>query len=223
MEVRYWLADAIYGINDGLAAIFGIVAGVAGYSQNHRLILLAGMFGVLASALSMGAGAWLAARSKNEMMGREIARLYLEHEQFPRRPVEKLVSRYVNLGFNGDESRFISERIAANSERLMRVLLVEESGFDIDHPSRPLQSALFGSVSTLIGGLIPLIPLFIWSGQIGFWLAAIGSIVAHFVVGAVKSVVTLRSWWASGSEMMLIGLGVGIIAYGLGMLGGQVF
>src|SRR5437660_188231 len=62
-----WVSDAIYGANDGLAAVFGIVAGVSGATGGSRFVLTAGLAGAVASALSMGVGAWLAARSQSEI------------------------------------------------------------------------------------------------------------------------------------------------------------
>ena len=63
-----WVADAIYGVNDGLGAVFGIVSGVAGATNNQQhYILISGLAGMIASSLSMGAGAYLAVKSEAEV------------------------------------------------------------------------------------------------------------------------------------------------------------
>ena len=70
-----WIGDAIYGVNDGLGAIFGIVSGVSGATAgDSKYVLLAGLSGMIASALSMGSGAYLAAKSEREIYHAEIAR-----------------------------------------------------------------------------------------------------------------------------------------------------
>ena len=70
-----WIGDAIYGVNDGLGAIFGIVSGVSGATAGDaKYVLLAGLSGMIASALSMGSGAYLAAKSEREIYHAEIAR-----------------------------------------------------------------------------------------------------------------------------------------------------
>ncbi len=70
-----WIGDAIYGVNDGLGSIFGIVSGVSGATLgNSKYVLLAGMAGMIASALSMGSGAYLAAKSEREIYEAEVAR-----------------------------------------------------------------------------------------------------------------------------------------------------
>lgn len=70
-----WVGDAIYGINDGLGSIFGIVSGVSGATLgNSHFVLIAGLAGMVASALSMGSGAYLAANSEREIYEAEFAR-----------------------------------------------------------------------------------------------------------------------------------------------------
>ncbi len=70
-----WIGDAIYGVNDGLGSIFGIVSGVSGATLgNSKYVLLSGIAGMIASALSMGSGAYLAAKSEREIYQAELAR-----------------------------------------------------------------------------------------------------------------------------------------------------
>src|SRR5205823_1933330 len=70
-----WVADELYGANDVLGAVFGIVSGVAGATNNQQhYILISGLAGMLASTLSMGAGAYLAAKSQAEVYEAEISR-----------------------------------------------------------------------------------------------------------------------------------------------------
>ena len=78
-----WVGDAIYGVNDGLGAIFGIISGVAGYTANTHTVLISGFFGAVASTLSMGAGAWLATKSENEVLETTLAQERREIEEEP--------------------------------------------------------------------------------------------------------------------------------------------
>ena len=78
-----WIGDAIYGVNDGLGAVFGIVSGMAGYTGGSEVVLAAGLAGTLASALSMGAGAYLAAKSEREVYESEVSRERGEVEEDP--------------------------------------------------------------------------------------------------------------------------------------------
>src|SRR5438477_10258119 len=86
-----WVADAIYGVNDGLGAVFGIVSGVAGATNNQQhFILISGLAGMIASSLSMGAGAYLAVKSEGEVYEAEIAREKAEIEENPEEEIEEM-------------------------------------------------------------------------------------------------------------------------------------
>lgn len=218
-----WIGDAIYGVNDGLGAIFGIIAGVAGYTGNSHSVLVSGMFGALASTLSMGAGAWLATKSEAELKEQELAHERREIMDDPEHELEELSLLYQLKGFSEEEASKIAHKIAQDTELFVKTMAQEELGFQDDEPSRHWKSAGIGSLSTFIGGIVPLIPFFFLSGTVAIILAAVVSIVAHFAVGAAKSVVTARSWWASGLEMTMAGFLVGIVAYGLGWIGTLAF
>ena len=99
-----WLSDAIYGANDGLGAVFGIVAGVAGYTQTSRYVLVSGIAGMIASALSMGAGAYLAAKSDRELYDAEIHREAREIAESPAEEREELQLFYQLKGFSEAEA-----------------------------------------------------------------------------------------------------------------------
>jgi VIT1/CCC1 family predicted Fe2+/Mn2+ transporter len=79
-------------------------------------------------------------------------------------------------------------------------------------------SATSGAISTAVGALIPIIPFFFMSGVWAVVVAAIISLIAHFAVGAAKSLITIRSWWSSGLEMTIVGAIEGAVTYGIGVL-----
>ncbi len=82
----------------------------------------------------------------------------------------------------------------------------------------PGQAALASGVSTLVGAMVPVMPFFFLRGTTGMIVAAIVSLIAHFLVGAAKTLVTLRSWWAAGLEMTLAGVIVGGALYAVGLV-----
>lgn len=214
-----WIGDAIYGVNDGLGAIFGIIAGVAGYTANSHTILISGMFGALASTLSMAAGAWLATKSENELMERGMGQAREDVRLYPERELHTLSLLYQTKGFEEQDADRIAKTIASDEENFINTMAQEKYGLHESHKGKPGSAALFGGVSTLIGGIVPLIPFFIVHGTAALVFAAIVSVAAHFAVGALKSIVTVRSWWASGLEMTLVGVLVGVISYALGIAG----
>src|SRR5216117_2922333 len=116
-----WVADAIYGANDGLGAVFGIVSGVAGATNNQQhYILISGLAGMLASTLSMGAGAYLAAKSEAEVYEAEISRERAEVEENPEEELEEMSLFYQLQGFTPEESQKMAERLAQQPEQFVQ-------------------------------------------------------------------------------------------------------
>src|ERR1700722_2094986 len=220
-----WVGDAIYGVNDGLGSIFGIVSGVSGATLgNSHFVLIAGLAGTVASALSMGSGAYLAAKSEREIYEAEFAR-EREAVEYNEAEARELLSLTYQVGGvpEEDAERFV-EHLAKDKEQLIKALARERLNTTEEGLSKPLVSAVSGALSTAVGALIPIIPFFFMAGIPAVIVAAIVSLIAHFAVGAAKSLVTIRSWWSSGFEMTWIGALEGVVTYvigiGLGRLGG---
>jgi vacuolar iron transporter family protein len=218
-----WVADAIYGANDGLGAVFGIVSGVAGATSNQQhYILIAGLAGTLASTLSMGAGAYLAAKSEVEVYEAEISRERAEVEENPEEEIEEMSLFYQLQGFTPEESQKMAERLAEQPEQFVQAMAQSELGLSEHRFPNQWTAALSAGVSTAIGAFIPIIPFF-FSGGVEAVIISFGiSLVAHFAVGALKSLITIRSWWASGLEMTWIGVIVAVVTYGLGLAFGAL-
>ncbi len=218
-----WIGDAIYGVNDGLGAIFGIVSGVSGATQGtSHYVLLAGIAGMIASALSMGSGAYLAAKSEREIYEAELAR---EREAIEMNGPEarELLSLYYQVkGLPEDDADHFVEHIARDKEQLLRALASERLSATEDSLRNPITSAVSGAVSTAVGAFIPIVPFFFLSGYKAIITSAIVSLAAHFAVGAAKSLITVRSWWASGAEMTLVGAIEGVVTYVIGIGLGKV-
>ena len=213
-----WVADAIYGVNDGLGAVFGIVSGVAGATNNQQhYVLISGLAGMLASALSMGAGAYLAVKSEGEVYEAEIAREKAEVEENPEEEIEEMALFYQLQGFSAEESQKMAERLAENPDQLVQAMAQSELGLSEHRFPNPWKSAMSASLSTAVGAFIPIIPFFFMTGLPAVIVAFVVSIVAHFAVGAIKSLITIRSWWASGFEMTLVGVIEAVVTYGLGL------
>ncbi len=221
-----WIGDAIYGVNDGLGAIFGIVSGVSGATlgdpaQTSHYVLLAGLSGMIASALSMGSGAYLAAKSEREIYMAEVER---EREAIKMNGPEarELLSLYYQVkGLPEEDAQNMVNHIANDPEQLLRALASERLGSSEEALSNPMVSASSGALSTAIGAIIPVIPFFFMQGIPAVITAAIVSLVAHFAVGAAKSLITVRSWWSSGMEMTIVGALEGAVTYGIGVLMGM--
>lgn len=214
-----WIGQAIYGVNDGLGAAFGVVSGVAGATNaNGEFVLLSGFAAMIASALSMGSGAYLATKSEREVYEAEMEREKREIESNPEEEQEELELFYQLKGFSEEEARAMASRLATQPEHLLRTLAHEELGLSEQTFPNVWRSAISATLSTAIGAAVPVIPFLFARGMTALIVSLVISTLAHFAVGASKVIVTGRSWLKSGMEMTLIGLGEAAITYLIGML-----
>jgi VIT1/CCC1 family predicted Fe2+/Mn2+ transporter/rubrerythrin len=217
-----WIGQAIYGANDGLGSVFGIVSGVSGATAGGSAVLVAGLAGMLASALSMGSGAYLATKAEREVQEAEIGRERKEMEIHPDEEREELALFYQLKGVPEDESQILAARLVATPENAIKTLVSEELGLSGENYPNPWSAALTATLSTAFGAFIPIIPFFFTSGITAVIASFLISTLAHFVIGAAKTVVTGLSPWRSGAEMTIVGLGEALITFVLGLAFGPV-
>jgi VIT1/CCC1 family predicted Fe2+/Mn2+ transporter/rubrerythrin len=214
-----WIGQAIYGMNDGLGSVFGVVAGVAGATNaSAQFVIVSGLAAVVANAISMGAGAYLATKSEREVYEAEIARERKEIQSDPEQEQEELALFYELKGFTADEARTLAARIAERPEQMLKTLVSEELGLSTETFPDPWREAWSAGIFTAFGAFIPIIPFFFSDGLPAVIASFAISSLAYFVVGASKVLATGGRWFRSGIEMFLIGLGVGIITYFIGTL-----
>jgi len=222
-----WIGDAIYGVNDGLGAVFGVISGMAGATSGSigsgaltgdRVVLVSGMVAMLASALSMGSSAFMASKSEREVYDAEIGREKNEIEQSPDHEKEELTLLLQLKGFSEEDAAAMAERVSHDPDLFLKTMAQEELGLSERHFPNPLIGAVSAAASTAVGGIVPILPFFFVHGTTAVIAAALVGMAAHFAVGAAKSIITARSWWASGFEMTVIGFITGGVTFGLGKL-----
>lgn len=214
-----WIGQAIYGANDGLGAAFGVVSGVAGATGvDAKFVLLSGIAAAVASALSMGSGAYLATKSEREVFEAEVERERKEIESNPAEEIEEMELFYQLKGFPPEEAKKMAAKLAEQPEHFLATLAHEELGLSERSFPNPWRAATSATLSTAVGAFIPVIPFFFATGTTGLVWSFIISTLAHFGVGAAKVIVTGRSWFKSGMEMTVVGLGEALITYGIGLL-----
>ena len=129
---------------------------------------------------------------------------------------------YQLQGFEVEESQRMARRLAEQPEQFVQAMAQSELGLSEHRFPNPWTSATSAAVSTAIGAFVPIIPFF-FMGGLSAVIASFGiSLIAHFIVGAVKSLITIRSWWISGLEMTWIGVIVAAVTYTLGLAFGAI-
>ena len=213
-----FLRNVVYGFNDGLTANFGLVAGMIGASAGaaHQTIVLAGVAGLIADALSMGSSGYLAAKSEQEVYQNEIAMERTEIELMPEVERDELALIYEAKGMHRDAAHTLATEVMADPQRMLEEQVQEELKIGDAHTS-PLREAWLTGLATAIGALIPVFPFFFLTGTAAMFTSFALAMASHFFVGAARSVFTGRGVFRSGSDMFIVGLGVAVTGYYVGV------
>jgi len=213
-----WVRDVMLGLNDGLVASFAVTSGVAGAFTTGNAAVMAGLSEMLGGAVAMGLAAFISARSQVEFYQSEIEREREEIERWPEREREEISAIYRDKGFAGPLLEQIVAHITSDPERWSNVMMREELGFNEESFDRPLRSAFAVGSSYLCGAFVPVWPYIFVEPTVGVLISAISTIVVLFAVGALKTIITSRSWWRSGFESMLTGIAAASVTYAAGRL-----
>lgn len=209
-----FLRNVVYGFNDGLTANFGLVAGVLGAASaaQHEAVVVAGVAGLVADALSMGASGYLAAKSEQEVYAHEIAMERDEIAIMPEVERDELALIYEAKGMQQDAARALAAEVMRDPERMLQEKVQAELGIG-EAGDSPLREGWITGLATAVGALIPVMPFFFTRGTTAIVLSFVLAMAAHFLVGAARSVFTGRGIVRSGFDMFVVGLGVAMAGY----------
>lgn len=215
-----FLRNVVYGFNDGLTANFGLVAGVLGATtlaagEEYHHVIVAGVAGLIADALSMGSSGYLAAQSEREVYAHEIAMERDEIAMMPEIERDELALIYEAKGMDRESAHRIATQVMADPEKMLAEQVQEELGIS-ESATSPLREGWITGLATAVGALIPVLPFFIFEGRSAVVTAFAISMLSHWLVGAARSVFTGRGVFRSGLDMFVVGLGVAAVGYVVG-------
>ena len=210
---------AVLGGNDGLLSIFSLVMGVAGATGGNHSVMLAGIAGLLAGALSMALGEWISVKSSQELYENQMAIEMEEIETNPEGEEKELALIYMAKGIPEDQANNMASEIMKDKNHAHKVLVKEELGINVDElEGSAIEAALYSFFLFTIGGLIPLLPFIFLSGIHAIILSVITSTIGLFLIGASITLFTGKNFWYSGFRMVFFGLIAAAITYGIGDL-----
>ena len=214
-----FLRNLVYGFNDGLTANFGLVAGMIGAQGNlqaaEHAVVVAGLAGMVADALSMGSSGYLAAKSEREVFEHEIAMEKEEIRLMPDLEREELSLIYQAKGIPETQADTIASQVMQDPAKALEEQVRDELKIS-QTTSTPRREAWITGTATAIGAFIPVAPFLFDTGPAAIWASFILAMVSHFGIGAARSFFTGRSVFRSGLDMFLVGLGVAVIGYFVG-------
>jgi VIT1/CCC1 family predicted Fe2+/Mn2+ transporter len=213
------LGDFILGWQDGLVNVLGIVLGLAAAGSGVHILLVGGFAATFAEAVSMGAVAYTSTMARRDQYLAEKERERREMREVPEIERREVRDVFLSWGYPRDEADDLTERIAKNHHAWLEFMMAHELKLQPIEESEVRRSALLVFVSTVIGSLIPLVPVIVFynarEGAIG---ALVVSAVALFIIGYYGAKYTVGSPRRNGVQLLLIGILAGLAGFGIGLL-----
>ena len=210
---------AIFGVSDGLVSNASLIMGVTGAGVENRVILIAGLAGLLAGAFSMGAGEYISMRAQREVFERLIALERRELQLFPDAEARELAEIYREKGVPDRLARELSVAVSADPVVALDTHAREELGLDPDGGlGSPWGASLASFLMFAFGAAVPLLPFLVWRDGGAVIASAALSGVVLFAVGGAISVLTGRSILVSGLRQLAVGAAAAAVTFGVGRL-----
>jgi VIT1/CCC1 family predicted Fe2+/Mn2+ transporter len=210
---------AVLGGNDGLVSNFSLVMGIAGATVGQAGVLLAGLAGLLAGALSMALGEWISVKSSQELYENQMQLEMDELETNPEGERKELKLIYMAKGIPEVQAIEIVDELMKNKNLAHQVLVKEELGINAEElKGSAMEAAISSFVLFGIGAVIPVLPFMFTEGMKAIVLSTIFSAIGLFLIGAAITLFTGKNVWYSGFRQVFFGLAAAAITFGIGKL-----
>ena len=211
-----WLRAAVLGANDGIVSTASLIVGVAAASQGRGEILVVGVAGLVAGAMSMAAGEYVSVSSQADTERADLAREKAELDTQPDFELDELAGLYVARGVEPAVARVVAGQLMAKDALAAHAR--EELGISEITTARPIQAALTSAATFATGAALPLVAAIVVPASAIVWAVSVASLLFLALLGGVgaraggapivKAVVRVTFW---GAIAMALTAGVGAV------------
>jgi vacuolar iron transporter family protein len=211
-----WLRAATFGGMDGLVTNIALIAGVGGGGVAPGTIVLAGVAGLIAGAISMAFGEYTSVKTQNEQIGREIARERAELARNPDAEAAELAQRWIGRGISAEVAHAMAQALKDHPEEALRFHVLEELGVAVERGPSPWVAAVSSFLTFSVGALIPLLPYLL--GYTSLLLALGVGGIGLVIAGALATRFTGKPWWYGAGRQLLLGAAAAGVTYLIGLM-----
>ena len=212
-----WLRAGVLGANDGIVSTAGLVVGVAGATSNRPTILVAGLAGLVAGALSMAGGEYVSVSTQSDTEAAAIRLEQWELENMPEDELAELRSLYVQKGLSPDLADRVARELTAHNA--LAAHAEAELGIDPDERTNPFHAAWSSMASFSVGALLPLVAILVPPPSWRLFVTVLAVTAALVVTGLVSS----RLGGAPRRPAIVRNVVVGLLAMAITFAVGSLF
>ncbi len=177
-----WLRAAVLGANDGIVSTASLIIGVAAAGSGHGQVLVAGLAGLVAGAMSMAAGEYVSVSSQTDAETADLAKEAAELRDHPEAELNELTAIYIERGLDASLARQVAVQLSAGDTLAAHAR--DELGLSGTVAARPVQAAVVSAASFATGAAVPLIVAWLFASQVVV-LVGVTSLVALATLGGL--------------------------------------
>lgn len=196
-----WLAEIVFGLNDGLVTTLVFIMAASVVAQSHAALLLVAISEVAAGGVSMALGGYLAARTERDLLDYRIATERHEIVTEPEEERAELRAIYHRKGMRGSLLESVVAHQTSSTDRWLRALIHDELGVVDDEPLKPWRRGLKIGASFVLGGIVPTIPVLLSLPYLQVWAYALTAVTA-LALGMIKARYSLKGPVRNGLEFL---------------------
>jgi VIT1/CCC1 family predicted Fe2+/Mn2+ transporter len=180
-----WLRAAVLGANDGIVSTASLIVGVAAAGAGSRSILVAGVAGLVAGAMSMAAGEYVSVSSQADTQDADLARERRELAADPEHEHEELAAIYVRRGLEPALAADVAAQLMKHDA--IGAHARDELGISEMLTAQPVQAALASASTFAVGALLPLVIVVLFPASALVWAVSVGSLVFLALLGSLSA------------------------------------
>lgn len=213
-----WLRAAVLGANDGIVSTASLVVGVAAAETSRQSVLLAGVAGLVAGALSMAAGEFVSVSSQADTERADLALERTELATQPQAEEDELTQIYVTRGLDQDLARTVARQLMAKDALTAHAR--DELGLTEELAARPLQAALASAATFAAGAGVPVLMIVLVPIHSLVWIVSVVSLLCLIALGAIAARIGGAPMWVGAARVALWGAVAMAVTDGVGRLFG---
>jgi len=214
------IREVIFGANDGFVSNIALVGALAGATNDPKIIVLGGIAGLTAGALSMGLGAYISSKSEKEFREAEERRERWEIEHMRDLEIAETRNIFIAKGLSGALLDEVVAVVTSDPDKWVDLMMTEELGFP-DSAPKPKTNAIVMALSFAFAAFSPVAPFIFLEGQIALALSVIGTAIALICLSAWRSYLTSGKFFKQAFEMLFLAAIAVIASNIIGRLVGQ--
>ncbi|RUP11302.1 VIT family protein [Hyphomicrobium sp.] len=218
VERLNWLRAAVLGANDGILSTASLIAGVAAADSSPKSVVIAGIAGLVAGALSMAAGEYVSVSSQADAEGADLARERKELVEQPEFELQELADIYTKRGVEPALARQVAKQLMAHDA--LGTHAREELGISEMTVARPITAALASAASFAVGASVPLLAAIAASGARVTLIVTVASLICLAALGVVGARIGGANVWRAAVRITFWGALAMALTAAIGHLSG---